>query len=212
MQSSVTYKRAAKESLCGQWGTSAVFTLVFFVIVYAVAFVASLVGGTSDSEMPMAMNPVVLAAQILIVLPLTYAYMVAFLGASRGEQVRTGMLAAGFNDYLRVVGTLLLRNVYVWLWTLLLVVPGIVKYYSYAMTEYVLADYPELSYNAAIERSMAMMKGHKMELFLLTLTFIGWWIVCAFTLGIAMLWVHPYFNVTVAKFYEDLKQEETRIY
>ena len=83
-------------------------------------------------------------------------------------------------------------RVYTFLWTLLLVIPGIMKSYSYAMTLFILKDYPELQYNAAKEKSMAMMSGHKMKMFLLDLSFIGWAILCCFTLGIGFLFLAPY--------------------
>ena len=75
------------------------------------------------------------------------------------------------------------------------------------MTSYILKDDLELSNNAAIEKSMAMMHGHKMELFLLELSFIGWVILSMFTFGIGMLLVEPYMQTTIAHYYEDLKKE-----
>ncbi|MBP8089023.1 MAG: DUF975 family protein, partial [Phocaeicola sp.] len=96
---------------------------------------------------------------------------------------------------------------YTFLLTLLLVIPGIMKSYSYAMTLFILKDYPELQYDAAIEKSMAMMSGHKMKMFLLDLSFIGWAILCCFTLGIGFLFLAPYVEASHAAFYEDLKKE-----
>lgn len=75
------------------------------------------------------------------------------------------------------------------------------------MTFYILKDYPELAYNSAIEKSMAMMSGYKMKLFLLDLSFIGWAILCFFTLGIGFLFLGPYVQAAHAAFYEDLKKE-----
>ena len=92
-----------------------------------------------------------------------------------------GGLFDGFNDFGRIVGTKLLQAIYTFLWTLLLVIPGIIKNYSYAMTDFILKDQPELANNAAIEKSMAMMDGNKMKLFLLDLSFIGWAISVSYT-------------------------------
>ena len=75
------------------------------------------------------------------------------------------------------------------------------------MTSYVLRDYPELRYNGAIEMSMAMMQGHKWELFYLYLTFIGWGILCVFTLGVGLFWLEPYVETSVANFYEEVKED-----
>lgn len=113
----------------------------------------------------------------------------------------------GFNDYGRIFGTMFLVQLYTFLWTLLLIVPGIIKACSYAMTPFILREHPELSYNAAIEKSMAMMEGHKMKYFLLTLSFIGWALLCVLTLGIGYLFLYPYVYTSYAAFYEDLKKE-----
>ena len=75
------------------------------------------------------------------------------------------------------------------------------------MTPYILRDEPDLSYNAAIEKSMAMMEGHKMKYFLLGLSFIGWGLLCCLTLGIGFFFLLPYIYVAYAAFYEDVKSE-----
>ena len=94
------------------------------------------------------------------------------------------------------------------LWSLVLVIPGIIKSYSYAMTSFILKDEPEMKNNAAIEKSMAMMEGNKMKLFMLDLSFIGWAILCIFTLGIGLLFLQPYVAISRAAFYEDLKAQQ----
>ena len=119
-----------------------------------------------------------------------------------------GVLFAGFQEYSRILTTKLLQAVYTFLWSLLLLIPGIIKHYSYAMTDYILKDEPELCNNAAIERSMAMMEGNKMKLFLLDLSFIGWAILCLFTFGIGFFVLQPYVQVSHAAFYEDLKAQQ----
>ena len=124
-----------------------------------------------------------------------------------GNDVNIGTLFAGFNDFGRIVGTKLLKAIYTFLWSLLLVIPGIVKMYSYAMTDYILRDEPQLANNAAIEKSMSMMDGNKMKLFMLDLSFIGWAILCMFTLGIGYLFLQPYVEASHVAFYEDLKAQ-----
>ena len=101
---------------------------------------------------------------------------------------------------------MLLKMVYTMLWMLLLIVPGIIKSYSYAMTEYILKDDLEITENAAIEKSMQMMEGHKMELFLLDLSFIGWALLSILSCGIGFFFLEPYMITARAHFYEDLKQ------
>lgn len=140
-------------------------------------------------------------------MPLAYGLYCFFLGISRDEPVTNGNLFDGFKDFKRIFLTTLLQNIYTLLWTLLLIVPGIIKSYSYAMTPYVLKDNPELSNNAAIEESMRMMEGKKMKLFLLDLSFIGWAILSVLTLCIGFLFLIPYIYTARAHFYEDAKKE-----
>ena len=136
-----------------------------------------------------------------------YGYAIVMLSVMRGGEMNIGGLFDGFNDFGRIVGTKLLQAIYTFLWMLLLVIPGIIKSYSYAMTDFILKDEPLLANNAAIEKSMAMMDGNKMKLFLLDLSFIGWAILCLFTFGIGFLFLQPYVQSAHAAFYEDLKAQ-----
>ena len=146
---------------------------------------------------------------LLVGLPVAYGFAILMLAVFRGaEEVDLGVLFAGFQEYSRILTTKLLQAVYTFLWSLLLLIPGIIKHYSYAMTDYILKDEPELCNNAAIERSMAMMEGNKMKLFLLDLSFIGWAILCLFTFGIGFFVLQPYMQVSHAAFYEDLKAQQ----
>ena len=97
-----------------------------------------------------------------------------------------------------------LRNLYTILWTLLFIVPGLIKGFSYAMTPFILADHPEMTASEAITASRKLMDGHKGELFVLGLSFFGWNLLCIFTLGIASLWITPYLNAAYAAFYREL--------
>lgn len=98
----------------------------------------------------------------------------------------------------------LLRNIYVLLWSLLFIIPGLVASYSYAMTDYILAEHPELSASEAIARSKAMMEGNRWRLFCLEFSFIGWSILSAFTLGIGDLFLRPYRAAANASFYREV--------
>ena len=107
-----------------------------------------------------------------------------------------------------------LRTLYTALWTLLFVVPGIIKSLSYAMTPFLLEDHPELTASEAINRSKKLMDGHKMDLFILSLTFIGWDILSALTFGIGFLFLNPYRNAAYAAFYRNISapRQEQRSY
>ena len=133
----------------------------------------------------------------------------SFLSVARGRKAAYDLfdLTAGKNQLADLVLLSLLKNIFLFLWMLVPVV-GIVKYFSYSMTYYVKYDHPEYDWRRAITESRRMMKGHKWQLFCLRLSFLGWVIVGALTLGIGMLWVTPYTWAAEANFYEDLKQLE----
>ena len=97
-----------------------------------------------------------------------------------------------------------LRILYTSLWSLLFIIPGIVKSYAYAMTPFIMAENPEMTASEAITASKEMMDGHKGELFTLDLTFIGWDLLCLLTLNIGHIWLNPYKNAAYAVFYKDL--------
>lgn len=190
-------RAAARVSLSGKWSGAVVIGLVYCIVC-----------GIFPASVEVLVYEKLGTVIQLLLLPMAYGLVVAFLDNIRsGKEYRVEQLFAGFRDYTRVFGTTLLVGIYTVLWTFLLIVPGIIKSYSYAMTYYVLRDYPELEYNGAIERSMAMMKGHKFDLFYLQLTFIGWGLLCILTLCIGFLWLVPYMNAAQAHFYEDVKAE-----
>lgn len=91
--------------------------------------------------------------------------------------------------------------------TVMLLIPGIVKSFSYSMSMYILAENKGMSAREAITRSKEMMNGHKLDLFVLYLSFFGWWLLCGITFGIAYIWVGPYMNAAVANFYNSIKGE-----
>lgn len=100
-----------------------------------------------------------------------------------------------------------LRSLYVMLWSLLFIIPGIIKEYSYAMTPFILAEHPNLTASQAIKLSEQLMEGHKADLFLLELSFIGWNILAMFTLNLGNIALNPYKNAAYAAFYRQLQAE-----
>ena len=113
-----------------------------------------------------------------------------------------------FPYWANAICTRLLKFVYTFLWSLLFVIPGIIASYRYAMTDYILAEHPEMSASEAIAASKEMMSGNKGRLFCLHVSFIGWAILCAFTLGIGYLWLNPYENAATAAFYREVSGTE----
>ena len=105
----------------------------------------------------------------------------------------------------------LLQSLYVLLWSLLLIIPGIIAGYSYAMTEYILAEHPELTAGEAIDCSKQMMSGNRWRLFCMQFSFIGWNLLSALTLGIGSLWVRPYQQAATAAFYREISGTEQAV-
>ena len=97
-----------------------------------------------------------------------------------------------------------LRTLFTVLWSLLFIIPGIVKGLSYAMTPFILEEHPEMTASQAIKASMQLMDGHKMDLFILGLSFIGWSLLACLTMGIGFLFLNPYMNAAYAAFYRSI--------
>ena len=182
----------AREALRGKWPMAAVAALIYSVIAGGLSAIP-VIGGLCS---------------LFVGLPVAYGFAIVMLGVFKGKEIDFGVLFEGFQDYGRIFVTKLLQGIYTALWMLLLVVPGIIKHYSYAMTDYILKEDPEMKNNAAIEKSMAMMENNKMKLFMLDLSFIGWAILSLFTFGIGFFFLQPYVRVAHAAFYEDLKAQQ----
>ena len=146
---------------------------------------------------------------IFLVLPLALGFANACLRLlTAGENdVLGNTCRIATRNYWHKVWGMFLMEVFIFLWSLLLLIPGIVKMFSYAMTPFILEENPELSANDAIDRSRAMMKGHKFDLFWLLLSFLGWFLLSMLTLGIGLLWLMPYVQTSIAAFYEDVKAD-----
>ena len=140
---------------------------------------------------------------IILAGPLSYGASKVFLRRVYGEEnIRIETMFDGFKDDFG--GTLLLglmESIFICLWSMLFIVPGIIKAYSYAMSFYIKVDHPEYDWQACMNASKTMMRGHKGELFVLDLSFIGWMIVGSLAFGIGTLWVAPYMECTHANFY-----------
>jgi uncharacterized membrane protein len=117
-------------------------------------------------------------------------------------------LGSVFNgkQYMDVVKAMLWKALFNFLWFLLFIIPGIVKIYAYRMVPYILADNPNIGYRRALELSKSMTDGHKGDMFLLDLSFIGWYILGAIAFGIGVLFVNPYFDATQAELYIKLRE------
>ncbi len=197
MKQAFDYRLAARQSLNENWLTAAGFTLVYMAISIVVSSILSKIHNSGS------------LIAVFLLLPMTWAYAVVWLDFFNTKKLEFGYLKTGYNS--RIFTTMALQTIYTYLWSLLLIIPGIIKGYSYAMTPYLLKENENLKNNEAIELSMKMMDGHKMELFILDLTFIGWIILTILTFGLGSLWLSPYMYSARAHFYNDLKEEYAQL-
>lgn len=146
----------------------------------------------------------------IVLIPLNIGVAQNVLAWSRGEDVnKWKVLFGGFNSakiFFKQVGVVVLNTILCALWAILLIVPGIIKGLAYSMYPYVLRDEPELSVWQTLKKSEAIMKGYKGKLFLMYLSFVGWFILGAFTFGILYIWLTPYVMTSTVKFYDDVRR------
>lgn len=194
------YKETAKVKLEGFWKVAILATIIY-VLIQSVPS-----GLNAFGNRPNAFGSII----SLLVLPITIGYHRIFLLHARDEVADIDNLFDGFINgrYLINLLTLLLMSIKIVLWSLLLIIPGIIKAFAYAMTPFILADdeFKDVEYDQAIQLSIKMMDGHKLDLFMLGLSFILWGLLVAITAGIAILYVGPYMQATFTEFYLDIKQ------
>ncbi|PFW57199.1 hypothetical protein COL13_12110 [Bacillus cereus] len=203
-------KGEALDSLEGKWGLAVGATLLISILITAFSF--SIDWGFSSvlDWQETGVSFIINTLTFLVSGPLTLGGYYLALNIIREKQASIGNIFVWFTGgkrFLKSFLVYLLVNLYLFLWTLLLIIPGIIKSFSYAMTYFIINDHPEYSLNQAITESRRMMDGHKMEYFLLCLSFIGWFILSCITLGIGFLWLIPYFYTTAAAFYEEIAEE-----
>ncbi len=181
--------RQARETLRGKWGLPIATCLVYTLLTGGLG--SDRHGGSIIS--------------LIITGPLQLGLATFSLTLSRGGNASFQQLFNGFNYFVKALATYLLMVLYIVLWMLLLIVPGIIAALSYAMTFYILADDISLEPQQALDKSKKMMDGHKVKLFYLCLRFLLLALLCVLTLGIGFLWFIPFVNVIMAKFYDDIK-------
>lgn len=127
-----------------------------------------------------------------------------YMEQQRGKRADFETMFSGFNRYGRTLVTGLLQMIFIFLWSLLFFIPGIIKSYSYALTGYVMVDF-DLSGEEAITKSRELMKGYKWKLFCLRFSFIGWILLAAFfTFGLGAIFLAPYGKAAEAEFYAEV--------
>lgn len=196
MMNRAELKAKAKEQIKGKIGILFVITLIIGVLSAAAS---ALLG----------MIPVIgsLAAMVIVTPAFTLSLARVYLMVAAGDKPEVTDAFSGFDDFWSAFKVTMLVALYTFLWSLLFVIPGIVKTYSYSMSLYILAENKGKSAKECIAESMEMTDGHKMELFVLSLSFIGWYFLGAITLGIAYIWIVPYMQTTIVNAYNSLKPQ-----
>ncbi len=184
-------KSAAKRQIKGNIGILFVITLLSGLITGALSAIP-LVGTIAGMLLGAALN---------------LAILNIYLDLHYGRKPEIADLFSQLSNVLPAFCTQFLVGLFTFLWSLLLFVPGIIKACSYSQAMYILAENPGISPTEAIDRSKTMMEGHKMEYFLLSLSFIGWALLGIFTLGILYIWLVPYMQATMANYHRSLKGE-----
>ena len=191
-------KAAAKLQISGKIGVLFLISLIIALISGAASALLNLIPGGG------------IIASVIITPAFALSTVRVYLNLFNDVQPKAGDAFSGFDDFWSAFKVTFLVGLFTFLWSLLFVIPGIVKTFAYSMSMYILAENKGKPALECINESKAMTNGHKMELFVLNLSFIGWLLLVTVTFGIAAIWVAPYMNATMANAYKWLKpvQEE----
>ncbi len=212
-------RKSAREQLKGNWGKAILLCFIFSLIVGLPSGINS-ISNTSSSirnSISLGADPAEIMSGMLLKMsissiitliisaPLTLGLASCFIKLVRNETFRLENLFDGFKNFVSALVLILLQSVFVFLWSLLLIIPGIIAQYRYRMAFYILSDNPEIGALEALKKSKQMMIGYKWKLFCLDFSFIGWALLSCLTLFIGFLWFVPYNTASVANFYQNLK-------
>ena len=205
----------AREALSGRWGLAVGTFLVYTLIVALLSSYSSLFIRISDiGDISRTGYVITISSSILLLLiigALEFGAATFALAIARKKEAKLNMIFCGFNHYGKTLGLCLLMALFVFLWMLLLIIPGIIAALSYSMAYFIMSDDPNIGVMEAIDKSKKMMYGYKWKYFCLGLRFIGWMILGILSLGIGLLWIIPYIYISYAKFYEDLKANSVEV-
>lgn len=226
MSSAKELRQRARESLQGKWasaiGAGLLWPSIFIAFLTAIA-VASVIGAVvisqsnGDTDSILSMTQIVGRLSYLFYGAMLLGLTVYFLRFVRQENPGIDDVftyVQSMKSFLKSIGYAFLTSLYNVLWFLLLIIPGIIKNYSYRLTPYLLVDHPDLSVNQAITKSRELMDGRKWKLFVLDLSFFGWTLLSLLTLGIGFIWLIPYYCAATTHFYEDVRrarEDETEV-
>lgn len=202
------YKAQARYQLAGRWLMAVLVMLIVWILTQALA--SRGVSYTNiNGQMVRTSSGVNGFASILSLLisgPLNLGAAFYFIKLARGNNPQLEDIFSGFKNFGNAFLLNLLTMIFVILWSLLLVIPGIIAAISYTMAYFIMNDNPGMSSTEALRASKELMRGNKGKYFVFVLSFIGWAILGALAFGIGLLWVGAYYSSAKANFYEDLKR------
>lgn len=206
MNSNKELRAMALQRLSGNWANAVLASFIYILLAVGNATIQNLNNLKYLPGETLLYSLGTLIFSLIILYPLRYGIETAFLQFYRTEEsdITTKMFQA-FKNIGRAIGVILLQTIFIFFWTILLIIPGIIKSYAYAMTIYIAYDHPEWGADECIRESMKMMQGYKWKLFLLDLSFIGWFLLCLLTFGLGFFLLLPYIQTSHAAFYEELK-------
>lgn len=217
----VKYKKFAKVQLKGRWTVPVLICLLSVVVAslfnipgFAKASQYSIYDALNNPDVMIALSGRARLTSILglissiVVTIFAYAEIGVYLKMSRSpEPVFFSDFIEGFSRALDAILIALWQFLWIWLWSLLLFIPGIIKSIAYSQMIYLSHEYPNVSIRKLMKISMAITKGHKGELFIMDLSFLGWAFLCTFTFGIGTLWLTPYMNMSFTNAYHAMLKE-----
>lgn len=185
-------RQQAWSKLSGNWGGPIAVTIVYGLII-------GLINGLSEFV------PFLGLASLIVTGPLMVGISGYFINFAKSRNPDFEQLFDGFKySFGNSIVLNILTGLFVFLWALLFIIPGIVKAYAYSMGPYLMAENPSITATEALDESQRLMDGHKMDLFILQLSFFGWFLLGIITFGIALIWVVPYMQAATAEFYVEI--------
>jgi uncharacterized membrane protein len=206
------YRALARETLKGRWNQYAIVLLILFLI-SLIAEAPSFIGSAFKLEwLNLTGSLFSWIVDIVLILPMMYAMYCLLLSNARNEEMTDGYFSSVYEECKAHWDTFIASGFLMGLVVILLAIPtlfigSVIFALAYAMTPFILHDNPDLKATEALKMSRYMMRGHKWELFVLELTFLGWVLLCILTFFIGFLWLGPYQYAAIAHFYEDVKAD-----
>lgn len=205
------FKSKAKGYLDGNW-PEVVITTIIFMLLTSVSSSNSWLGFESGSFKFGLKGGFTQIFSLIVTGPLTYGF-VRFIRSLKTKSSEISQLFVGFKERFKETFIAhIVTTLFVVLWSLLLIIPGVIAAISYTMVYLILQDNPNMNAFQAIQESKALMNGNKMRYFSFALSFAGWFILGILTLGIGLLYAVPYYTSAKIEFYEDLKMQEVKNY